>query len=371
MVLSRRDFLKAAAAGVAGGILCPRLMPASAAADPTARPAFFYRAIANGLVECGTCPHGCVIPDGGRGRCRTKENRGGRLYTLSYGNPCAVHVDPVEKKPLNHFFPGIKAFSIAVAGCNFSCLNCQNWEISQTSPDKTRNYDLPPARVVESAIRYGCRAVAFTYSEPITFYEYMFDTASLARARGLKTVWVSNAYLKPGPVEKLCGVIDAAVLNLKSFSEKTYQSLNGGSLAPVLETLKIVKSKGVWLEIVNLVIPTYTDDMAEISRMSAWIAKNLGEDQVLHVIRFTPLYRLTHLPPTPEETLKKAEAAARREGLKYVYIGNVPGLGDTVFCKACGKALVKKDGFMVLENKVRGGRCPFCGAAVPGRWDAA
>lgn len=371
MKTNRRTFLKAAAAGLASS-----LVPGLGQADQNpvlgsahVREARFWERLDDGRVRCGTCPHGCVLADGERSHCRAKANFSGRLYTLSYGNPCTVHVDPVEKKPALHFLPGTRAFSLAVAGCNFRCLNCQNWEVSQTSPDRTRNLDLPPEAVVASAKKYGCASIAYTYSEPVSFYEYMRDTAERAAGEGLKNIWVSNAYINPRAVEELCNHIHAASLNLKSFSDDTYRVLNGGRLAPVLDTLKIVHSRGVWLEIIHLVVPTYTDDLGQIRAMARWIAENLDREVPFHLLRFTPRYQLLHLPPTPEDFLVQARTAAREEGLKHVYMGNVPGGTDVIVCPDCGRVVVSRRGYLLLENRLVHGACPDCGAAVAGRWE--
>jgi len=368
----RRTFLKATACAACQALILPagRAFGRETFPVPGAnvKEAFFYDKLGQGTVQCQTCPHACLITPGNRGRCGTKLNKDGKLFSISYGNPCTVNVDPIEKKPFSHFLPGTLAFSLAVAGCNFTCLNCQNWEISQTTPDKTRNYNLPPAQVVAQAKKYNCASIAFTYSEATTFYEYMVDTAGLAKQHGIKSVWVSNAYMKPKAVEKLCKVIDAATLNLKSFSDKTYMDLNGGHLKPVLETLEIVKQNGVWLEIINLVVPTYTDKLDEIRKMCGWILENLGPDVPLHFSRFFPKYRLVHLSPTPVEFLIKAREAARAEGLNHVYVGNVPGMGDTIRCAQCGKSVIKRRGYALLSNDIKDGKCGHCGAAVAGRW---
>jgi pyruvate formate lyase activating enzyme len=336
--------------------------------DPNVREAYFYKKHQDGVVQCGTCPHECVVLPDKRGRCRTKVNIDGKLYTISFGNPCTVNVDPVEKKPLLHFYPGTKAFSFAVAGCNFHCLNCQNWEISQTSPDKTRNYNLPPDKIVSMATRYGCKSIAYTYSEATTFYEYMLDTSVAARKAGIKNIWVTNGYMTKQALNRLCDVIDAANIDLKSFSESVYMDLNGGHLAPVLESLKTVHRRGVWLEITNLMIPTYNDNMEMVKGMCAWILENLGSDYPLHFSRFSPLYKLVHLPPTPEEVLVEAREVAIQAGLHHVYIGNVPGLAENTVCHACKKDVIKRRGYTILANHLNHGRCKFCKTLMSGRW---
>lgn len=369
---TRRDFVRTGLCATCGAMLWPWKTAFAekrfALEDPHVKEAYFYKKLQDRVVQCGTCPHACVILPDKRGRCRTKVNMEGKLCTISYGNPCAAHVDPVEKKPLLHFYPGTKAFSIAVAGCNFRCLNCQNWEISQTAPDNTRNYNLPPEEIVAMAGRYGCKSIAYTYSEATTFYEYMLDISVAARKAGIKTIWVTNGYMSKEALERLCDVIDAANIDLKSFSEAIYMDLNGGHLAPVLESLKTVHRRGVWLEITNLVIPTYNDNMDMVKRMCAWILESLGPDYPLHFSRFIPMYKLVHLPPTPEEVLVEARRIAIKAGLHHVYIGNVPGLAESTVCPACGREVIQRRGYTILANHVDHGRCRFCKTAIRGRW---
>jgi len=370
---SRRDFIKAALSATCGALLFPWdrtwAEDTFSPTDPHVKEAYFYKALADRTVQCGTCPHACILVPGKRGRCRTKINLEGKLYSVSYANPCVLNVDPVEKKPLLHFHPGSKALSLAVAGCNFHCLNCQNWEISQTSPDKTRNYDVPPAEVVTMASRYGCKSVAYTYSEATTFFEYMVDIAAEAKKAGISNIWVSNGYISQPALNRLCDVIDGASVNLKSLSEKTYVELNGGHLDPVLNTFKTLHQRGIWIEIINLVIPTYTDDMDMIKRMCTWILENLGPEYPLHFSRFFPQYKLVHLPPTPVEFLEKAKESALKEGLHHVYIGNVPGGTDKTACPNCKKIVVSRQGYAILDMHLAKGKCRFCGTPVSGRWD--
>jgi pyruvate formate lyase activating enzyme len=372
MKISRRNFLKTSACAACGAALFPlnlaRAEKRFSPRDAHVREAYFYKERADGVVQCGTCPHECVVLPENRGKCGTKVNLEGKLYSISYGNPCSINVDPVEKKPLQHFYPGTKAFSLAVAGCNFHCLNCQNWEISQTTPDRTRNHSMSPDEIVLLAAGYGCKSIAYTYSEATTFYEYMVDIGTKARKRGIKNVWVSNAYISQEALERLCDVIDGASVNLKSFSEKIYWDLNGGHLEPVLETFKTLHRRGIWIEIINLVIPTYTDDMEMIKRMCGWILDNLGPDYPLHFSRFHPQYKLVHLPPTPVEVLEQAEAVALKEGLHHVYIGNVPGLGDKTFCPGCKKVVIRRRGYTLVQNHLDQGKCKFCGSMISGRW---
>lgn len=330
--------------------------------------ALFYVKAADG-GQCTKCPHECLLNKSEAGICRNRVNYNDKLYTIAYGNPCAVHIDPVEKKPLFHFLPSTKAFSIAVAGCNLRCLNCQNWQISQFSPKETENIDLPPEQVVEQCKENNCESIAYTYSEPNTFYEYAFDTASIARQRGIKNIWKSAGYINEEPLRKLCKVLDAANIDLKGFDESIYRKLNGASLAPVLQTLKVFKDEGVWLEITNLVVPTWTDDFDIIQKMCKWLNNNGLSDCPLHFSRFTPLYKLNQLPLTPVATLKKARDIALKSGIKYVYIGNVPGLqAENTYCHSCGRLIIERRGYTILQNNLVEGVCKYCKAKIPGVW---
>jgi len=288
---------------------------------------------------------------------------------MAYGNPCSVAVDPVEKKPLYHFLPGSRAYSIATAGCNLACLNCQNWTISQISPDKTRNFDLMPERVVSEAIKNNCRSIAYTYSEPVSFYEYVYETAQLAKKARVKNILKSNGYINPEPLKKLCTVADAANIDLKSFNESTYIRLSGGKLQPVLDSLKIYRDSGVWLEITHLIIPTWTDKIDEIARMCKWLSENGFKDTPLHFSRFHPMHKLEQLPPTPVELLRSAAKIATGEGIRYVYIGNVPGneQSDTN-CPYCGVNLITRQGYRVAFNNITSGKCNKCGKEIKGIW---
>lgn len=320
-------------------------------------------------VHCLKCPNGCVIPPGGTGLCRNRVNVRGKLYSIAYGNPCAVHVDPIEKKPLMHFLPGTRAFSIAAAGCNLACLNCQNWQISQVSPKETDNEDLMPRAVVDECLRTRSASIAYTYSEPTTFYEYAYDTAEMARKEGIRNVWKSNGYIEETPLRKLCRVIDAANIDLKSYDQSIYARLSAGQLAPVLRTLKVFHEMHVWLEITNLVIPGWTDDLDMIRRMCAWLCSNGLDEAPLHFSRFVPLYKLNQLAPTPVKRLEEARDAALKEGMKYVYIGNVPGHeGEHTYCHRCKKMIVERRGYSISQNNLRNGRCGYCAAAIPGVW---
>jgi len=321
-------------------------------------------------LKCQICPNECKMLINETGDCKTKINIDNRLICIAYGNPCAIHIDPIEKKPLYHFYPGSSAYSIATAGCNLACLNCQNWEISQSSPRSTRNYDLPPEKVVEECLENQCKSVAYTYSDPVAFYEYTMDTAIIAREKGIKNVIVSAGYINEKPLREWCKYIDAAHIDLKSFSNEIYEMLNAGKLDPVLNTIKILKEEGIWFEIINLVIPTWTDDLDMIKRMCQWLAVNGFKDTPLHFSRFHPLYKLANLPATPVTTLERAREAALSEGLDFVYIGNVPGtLAENTFCPACKKTVIARKGFRIIENNQVNGRCKNCKSLIPGHWE--
>ncbi len=329
----------------------------------------FYTKMFDDKVVCGICPHKCVLSPGDRSVCRSRVNIGGVLYSLSYGNPCAVNVDPVEKKPLFHFLPRTKAFSIAAAGCNFRCLNCQNWEISQVKPHEVRHSELFPEEVVAAARSAGAESIAYTYSEPITFYEYMLATARLAKAGGIHNILISAGYINEEPLLNLCPFISGANINLKSFSDDIYRKLNGGRLAPVLNTFKTLHAQKVHFEMTNLVVPGYVDDPEMVKRMCAWILENLGPDHPLHFIRFFPKYKLDRLPPTPVSTLAHFRELAMQAGIRYVYVGNVPGHeGIHTYCHACGKMIIRREGYFIPEYHLTGNQCKFCQAVIPGVW---
>lgn len=321
------------------------------------------------FVQCNLCPHRCIIADGERGRCRVRENRGGHLYSMVYGNPCAVHVDPIEKKPFYHFLPTAAAFSIATAGCNLSCLYCQNWSISQVPPEKTQNINLPPADVVRYALQYEAPVIAYTYSEPTIFYEYMLATARLAREAGLRSVVISAGFINPEPLRELCAAVDAIKIDLKGYDEDFYREVCGGELGPVLEAIRTVYESGIHLEIVNLVVPTLNDDLEQLRALCRWVVETLGPDVPLHFSRFGPMYKLTNLPPTPVETLERAWEIAREEGIKFAYVGNVPGhAANHTYCPACDEVLIRREGFSVQEYHIVDGACEFCGEPIAGVW---
>jgi pyruvate formate lyase activating enzyme len=320
-------------------------------------------------VLCEKCPHRCVLANGEMGQCRNRVHYDGKLYSIAYGNPCAVHLDPIEKKPLFHFLPSTKAFSVAIAGCNLRCLNCQNWEISQVTPRETVNYELLPSRGVEECIAAGARSIAYTYSEPTTFYEYVLDTASIAREKKIRNVLKSNGYINEEPLRRLCRVLDAANIDLKCFDDSIYQRLASGHLDPVLKTLQVLHEEGVWLEVTHLMVPSWSDNLDMVRQMCEWFVRHRLTDVPVHFTRFTPLYKLVHLPATPVSTLERAREIALETGIKHAYIGNVPGhAGENSYCHACHRLLLERRGFSVSGNHIVNGGCEYCGAKIPGVW---
>jgi len=334
--------------------------------------AMYYEKLADRKVQCKLCPALCVLADGERGGCAVRMNLDGTLRTLVYGRLVAVHDDPIEKKPLYHFIPASRAFSIATVGCNLGCVFCQNWRISQGMPEEGRHMTATPEQVVAAARKWGCDSIAYTYTEPTVFYEFMLDCARLARKEGLRNVWITCGYINPEPLRELCRVMDAANVDLKGFSEEFYREYCNASLEPVLTTLRIAKEEGLWVEITNLVIPGANDDPKMIRDMCKWIIANLGPDVPLHFSRFHPDYRLLHKPPTPPATLEMAARIAKEEGMRYVYIGNLlTQSGDDTCCPQCGALLLERRLSDVLRNNLEDGRCPNCGAEIPGVWQAA
>jgi pyruvate formate lyase activating enzyme len=370
---SRRAFLKSSAATLA--LISLPFQPRAASAQEVRygflkpHPAQFYRGLPDFLVQCQLCPRNCEVMDGERGECGVRENRQGKYYTLAYANPCAVHIDPVEKKPFFHLLPGSGSFSIATAGCNLHCKFCQNWEISQARPDKTYNFDLPPGQVVAKALESGCPSIAHTYVEPIIFYEYMVEVGRLAKKAGIYNTCHSAGYINPQPLESLAEVLDAACIDLKSFDPQFYRDLVEAELEPVLNTLKTLRRRGVHVEIVNLVIPQFNDQPDTIRRMCAWIKEELGPLTPLHFSRFYPLYKMLNHYPTPVSTLEQVRKLALDAGLKYVYIGNFPGHeAENTFCHHCGRLLIARRGYRVGEVHLKDGTCNYCGAKIPGIW---
>jgi pyruvate formate lyase activating enzyme len=348
----------------------PKLDQAPSVLDENLVEARYYQKQRGGMVQCGLCFRRCLIPDGGRGYCGVRENRGGTLYTLVYGKPSAIHIDPIEKEPLHHFLPGSKILCIGTAGCNFKCSFCHNWQLSSRLPEEILRYDFPPELIVQVALQNNVKTISFTYNEPTIFYEYMYDVAKLAKEMGLRVIFHTNGAMNPEPLRELLKYVDAVTVDLKAFTAEFYKETSLSKLEPVLNTLKVIKEEGVWLEIVNLIIPTLNDNMSDIREMCIWIRENLGEDVPMHFTRFFPAYKLTMLPPTPIETLEEARRICLEVGMKYVTIGNVPGHeANSLYCPGCKERLIHRAHFTVIKNKIEDGRCPFCGYEIPGVWE--
>jgi len=321
-------------------------------------------------VACRLCAHRCVIEPGKAGVCAVRENRDGRLVTLAYGEVVAVHVDPIEKKPLYHFWPGSKALSIATAGCNFRCGFCQNWQISQAPRRKEgglRSEPLPPADIVRAAVDSGCRSISYTYTEPTIFFEYAYDTAKRAREAGLLNSFVTNGYMTAEALETIAPWLDAANVDLKAFRDGTYKKICGARLDPVLDSIRLMHRLGIWVEVTTLVVPGLNDAADELGSIARFIA---SVDPALpwHISRFHPDFEYTDAPATPLATLEAAAAAGRREGLKHVYVGNVAGGPEDTLCAACGLALIRRRGFSVVADVLEDSHCPRCGAVLAGRF---
>ncbi|HRZ87468.1 MAG TPA: AmmeMemoRadiSam system radical SAM enzyme [bacterium] len=376
---SRREFLGKVVKGAClacmasalplGGKAFSYLQGSARAATLSDHEAMYYAKAANNRVDCKLCPWQCRVVDGTRGRCNVRENRGGTYYALTYGKACTVHTDPIEKKPLFHYLPGTNAFSIATAGCNFGCEFCQNWEISQAQPEDISNVDMPPAEVARLAKENGARSIAYTYSEPLIFFEYMLDAARAAKERGIGSVMISNGYVRKEPMKELCGALSAVKIDFKGFTDKYYEDVCHGQLRPVQDTLVLLKEAGIWFEMVVLLIPTLNDSQGEIREMSGWVKANLGPDVPIHFTRFYPTYKMLNLPPTPIRTLEMARNTAMEEGINFAYVGNLAGHeGESTYCPSCKTMLIKRIGYYIEFNKIKDGSCPSCSCRIPGVW---
>lgn len=318
-------------------------------------------------LRCDLCPRHCQVSKGGRGDCGARTNPDDvRLVPVTWGRLCAVHVDPMEKKPLHHFRPGSPVFSLATPGCNLHCAFCQNAAISQAVPERMDGEPVPPEAIVEQAVRSGCRSIAYTYTEPLVAWEYTLACSRLARGRGLANVLVSAGYLERGPLREILAVTDAANIDLKALSDDFYRTWCKAGLRPVLESLALARETGVHLEVTNLLIPGLNDSAGMVRDLARWVRDNLGPETPLHFSRFHPRHRMLDRPPTPESTQDAACAAALEEGLLHVY--GSPRHSDTS-CPGCRRVLVRRRGFAVLQNAVLDGRCPSCARAITGRWD--
>jgi pyruvate formate lyase activating enzyme len=321
------------------------------------------------LVKCLLCARECLIEPGGRGMCRARVNVGGELRSLVYGRPISTHVDPIEKKPFYHFLPGSDAFSMATSGCPLRCQFCQNWRISQASPEDYDSAYVSPQQLVGRVRARRAPVIAYTYNEPTVFLEYLSDIARLGREQQLRSVLISCGYASEPAMGELCDVLDAVKIDLKGFSERFYREVCEAELAPVLRSIKQVRARGLHLELVNLVVPTLNDAEGDLKEMSKWIAGELGPDVPVHFTRFHPDYRLQNLPPTPVETLERARAIAMDQGLHYAYVGNVPGHpGNSTYCPACGELVIGRKGFIITDNRLDDGRCSACDAPIAGVW---
>ncbi|MCL6480407.1 MAG: AmmeMemoRadiSam system radical SAM enzyme [Firmicutes bacterium] len=322
-----------------------------------------------GKVHCYLCPRHCHIGPGQSGFCFIRINQGGKLYSLGYASPAAIQIDPIEKKPLNHFLPGTRIFSLGTAGCNMGCFFCQNWDISKSRHDQVHSRYLPPEDVVALALRYGCPSIAFTYNEPTIWGEYVVDICHVAKQYGLNTVMVTNGYVTYEAFHDIYDHVDAANVDLKAFTEQFYAKITLTHLKPVLETLTWLKQEtNVWFEITNLIIPTLNDDPKEIRSLAEWVLEHLGPDVPLHFTAFHPDFKLRDKPPTPPETLHRARRLALDVGLHFVYEGNIFSEGAHTYCPGCGVILIRRSWHDVLENRLRKGTCPDCGCTIPGVW---
>jgi len=369
---NRRELLTRLARCACALGACRLLAPGTALAQEEITPAevTFYKKLPDAKIRCEICPKQCEIADLERGYCGNKENRKGVYYSLVYGKCCSAHIDPIEKKPLFHYLPSTQAFSIAAAGCNFECKFCQNWNIAQYRPEQVDSFSLPPREVVSLARQKKCPTIAYTYTEPVVFYEYMFDTAKQARSEGIGSVMISNGYINEAPLRELCRHLTGVKIDLKAFSEQFYKEHCSGELQPVLTTLKNLRKIGIWYEIVVLLIPTLNDSQHEIRQMCQWVKSELGAEVPLHFTRFHPMYKIQNLPATPVKTLENARAAAREAGLHYVYLGNVSGHeGENTYCPGCGEIVIGRVGYHIVKNVIKRGACPTCGHRIPGVWE--
>lgn len=331
--------------------------------------AMYYDKLFGNIVQCRLCPNQCILGPGQYGICKARKNIQGKLYSMVYGKIAAAHLDPIEKKPFFHVLPGAKAFSIATTGCNIQCLFCQNWEISQVFPFDVTTQFATPQEVVREALLSGAQAIAFTYSEPVISYEYVLDIAKLAKAAGLKTLMVSNAFIEQKPLKELLPYLDAFKVDFKGFDNSFYQKLTQGRLQPVLESMKTIKQSGVWLEVVNLLVTGQNDSDQAIRDLSLWVKNNLGDDTPLHFSRFSPQYKMLNVPPTPEDTVIHAREIAMKQGLKYVYTGNIvyPS-GEITYCPGSKEPIIVRQGMFLTYNGLKDGTCSD-GEKIPGVWN--
>ena len=335
--------------------------------------AYLYQPLENNKTKCALCSHRCLINEGRRGICGVRENRGGTLRTLVYGKLIARHIDPIEKKPLYHFLPGSLSFSVATVGCNFRCQFCQNADIAQMSADHGGTImgdAVAPAHVVDEAKDSGCKSISYTYTEPTVFFEFAYDTAKLAFESGIRNVFVTNGYMTAEALDMISPYLDAANVDLKAFSDQYYKDLCGARLEHVQATLKLMKALGIFVEVTTLIVPDLNDDPAQLKKLAAFIAQELGVDTPWHISRFHPTYKLTDRPPTPVKTLTSARQIGLKAGLKYVYTGNVPGhAAENTFCFSCGETIIERRGFQISKLNIRNGQCVNCESPIDGVWE--
>ncbi len=377
--ITRRQFI--ATAGCAGCALAwggAMALPGYPAADEGMIPltkevstheALHYEKVEDLKILCKLCPKECQVADGERGYCGVRENQKGTYHTLVYGRPCTLHIDPIEKKPLFHYRPGTAAFSLATAGCNMECSFCQNWDISQFRPEQIQMFDLLPARTARLAADSQSPTIAYTYSEPVIYYEYMLDTAQAARELGVGSVMISNGFIQEKPLRQLLKQLTGVKVDFKGFTETFYKDSCKGELKPVLKALEIIREEKVWLELVVLIIPTLNDSDAENQGMAKWIQEHLGPDVPVHLTRFSPNFKLKNIPSTPVKTLERLLKIMRGEGLHYVYIGNVPGHpAENTLCPQCGDMVIRRLGFRSSMEGLDNGCCKKCKNPIPGVW---
>ncbi len=360
------------AAGLASGLVGPTGPARARIGDVSDHPARFWEPRGGTDLQCRLCPRGCRVKAGERGFCGSRENVGGKHVVRVYGKPCVAFVDPVEKDPFFHFLPASKTLAVGTASCNLDCRYCQSYQFAQARPEETDNKDLPPERLVAEAKRLGLKLITFTYSEPTQAIEYVIDTAALAKEHGIRTTVHTAAYIEPQPLLEMCRDLAAVNIDLKAMSDEFYRTVTGGQLAPVLEAIKTIRKLGVWLELTNLVIPGHNDSPAMVKKMARWIRDNVGAETPLHLSMFFPTYKMLSVPHTPKETLRELRKVAYDEGLRYVYVGNVPGdPAESTYCPKCHAKVIKRIGYSQTRNTgldVKNGRCAFCGLKIPGVW---
>ena len=328
--------------------------------------ASFYIREGEEKIHCQLCPHHCRISPGNVGFCGVRKNEGGTLICLNYGHAVAANADPIEKKPLFHFLPGTDAYSIATVGCNMRCDHCQNYHISQVRGN-VRGERLEPSEVVDRAGKTGCSTIAYTYTEPTIFYEYARDTARLGEEEGLANVFVTNGYIEEEPLRDISPVLDAANVDLKSFSDDFYREVAGASLEPVLRTIRLMVELDIWVEVTTLFIPGLNDSEDEMRKIAEFIAE-VDPSIPWHISRFRPAHNMTDRAPTPVEKMRKAKEIGEEEGLRFIYHGNVPGKGESTYCPECGEEIISRFGFSVQSKRLQDERCPDCGEEIEGVW---